>query len=59
MPPTCNRSRRNSMGIQNEYGDDLAANFADLFGTPEDLGTPEARRCGRFVYSDRRGIYDS
>ena len=41
MPPPRNRSRRNSMGIQNEYGDDPAADFADLFGAPEDLGAPE------------------
>eukprot|EP00956_Cyclotella_meneghiniana_P041137 scaffold215859_cov40-Cyclotella_meneghiniana.AAC.2 len=34
-------SRRNSMGIQNEYGDNPAAAFADLFGAPEDLGAPE------------------
>ena len=40
MPPVRNRSRRNSMGIQNEYGDDPAADFADLFGAPEDLGAP-------------------
>ena len=37
MPPVRNRSRRNSaLGIQNQYGDDPAAAFADLFGAPED-----------------------
>ena len=57
MPPVRNRSRRNSaLGTQNQYGDDPAAAFADLFGAPEDAADfdvpPGAYEGGNHPQSD-------